>query len=212
MVAQVTVALIYLGGHMLLKDIISSINKLVSNNSSFKLDYDRLKLYLDGAIDYVNTELLTEYPTIEEYFYNNIGYYSVILNEGITPVLVSNKPMCNNYVFDEYQSMLLYNNLPVGANSPEYIFVKESSKFYKLLPDYSYYEQSYDMLEFMPLEYDYNDIPDRYIRSCVIYKAASLYLEEEDELESQYQTYRSKADKELAKWKQQYYSMYKCAW
>ena len=59
---------------------------------------------------------------------------------------------------------------------------------------------------------NYTEIPDRYIRSCMVYYTAALYLEEEDELEGQYQTYKNKADEELKEWRRQYYSCYDTKW
>ena len=71
----------------------------------------------------------------------------------------------------------------------------------------------YNTIEDLGPEYfDYNELPDRYIRSCLAYYTAALYLEEEDELENQYRVYLSKADKELVNWKKQFYSMYDTEW
>lgn len=53
---------------MYLDAIINTINKLVSNNSSYKLDYTKLSFYLDSAVDTINQTLDTEYLTIQESF------------------------------------------------------------------------------------------------------------------------------------------------
>lgn len=200
---------------MLIKDIVKKINKLVSNNTSFKLDYERLRLYIDGAVDHINTELLTEYKTPQEVFEELIGYYSALYNLEISSVILSNTtPDADGYMFNTERNMLVYNGQLVDAPTQlfPYIYVIENMGLYAQLEDGSFEQIEYSLLDKMPEDINYTEIPDRYIRSCVAYYAAALYLEEEDELESQYYAYKSKADAELKNWKKQYYSMYECRW
>lgn len=205
---------------MLIKDIVQKINKLVSNNTSFKLDYERLRLYIDGAIDHINTELLTEYKTPEELFQTYKGYYSVLHprdgSSPISPIILSNTtPNELGYWFNSNLQRLMFNNILVdtATTSFNYVYIEEDMSLYEQLSDGSFRQLGYTMLDKLPAnEFNYNEFPDRYMRSCVVYYAAALYLEEEDELESQYYAYKSKADAELKNWKKQYYSMYECRW
>lgn len=205
---------------MLIKDIVKKINKLVSNNTSFKLDYERLRLYIDGAVDHINTELLTEYKTPEELFQAYKGYYSVLYPQDnsspISSVILSKtSPNENGYWFNSNLQRLIFYDLVVNTSTSSfsYVYIKEDMSLYEQLSDGSFRQLSYNMLNKLPEnEFNYTEIPDRYIRSCIAYYAAALYLEEEDELESQYYSYKSKADAELKNWKKQYYSMYECRW
>ena len=200
---------------MLIKDIVQKINKLVSNNTSFKLDYERLRLYIDGAVDHINTELMTEYMTPQERFEELQGYYSALFNSNISAEVLSwSVPNERGYMFDPNKFMLIYKGQLVDAPTQmfPYIYIIENMGLYRQLIDGSFEQISYTMLDKMPNDFNYDEFPDRYIRSCLIYYAAALYLEEEDELESQYAAYKSKAAAEIAKWKQQYYSMYECGW
>lgn len=46
--------------------IIKGVNKLVSNNSSYPLNYNQLMLYLDTTVDFINSTLGTSFKTISE--------------------------------------------------------------------------------------------------------------------------------------------------
>lgn len=198
---------------MKIPDIIKQINKLVSNSSSFKLNYDRLKFYLDSAIDYINDGLLTNYPTIDEYWENNINYWSVKINIGVTPFIVSYSFSSDSYWLDNKTLYLYLGSEKVKQEDlPNYLLSCEDGILYKKNSYGNYTEEYYELVTKIPDDFDYNVIPDKYIRSCLIYKASALYLEEEDELEGQYQTYSSKANIALSTWKKQYYSMYECNW
>ena len=59
---------------MYVKDILTRINGLLSNASSFKLSYSKLKFYLDGAIDHVNESLKTEYTSIDDAYRSDLKY------------------------------------------------------------------------------------------------------------------------------------------
>lgn len=203
---------------MKVNEIVRRINELVSNSSSFKLNYNRLKFFIDSAVDTINIELLTEYPTIDEYWSNNINYWSILIGLGIVPEIISNVETTDDVWFNTKYNKIYYGSEPVEQvvlspefKFPQYLYVQETYKFYELI-DGVYVEKEYNVITEMPNDFDYNVFPDRYIRSCVIYHATALYLEEEDELESQYQTYKAKAMKEIANWKKQHYSMYECDW
>jgi len=56
--------------------------------------------------------------------------------------------------------------------------------------------------------FEYTEFEDTYIRLVLIYLTASLYLEEEDETEDQYQIYRSRAMDALNEWRKQDFSSY----
>lgn len=203
---------------MKVNEIVRRINELVSNSSSFKLNYNRLKFFIDSAVDTINIELLTEYPTIDEYWSNNNNYWSILIGLGIAPEIMSNVETTDDVWFNTKYNKIYYGSKPVEQvvlspefKFPQYLYVQETYKFYELI-DGVYVEKEYTAITEMPYDFDYNVFPDKYIRSCVIYHATALYLEEEDELESQYQTYKAKAMKELANWKKQYYSMYECEW
>ena len=217
---------------MLVKDIINNINKLLSNNTSFRLSYERLKFHLDSAIDNINRELLTNYPTIQEMYDSARGYYYMI-SLGYNVLLLHE----NNYYLDENTGKLYYrdNNKTVDTdiiyglynedNCSSYIidtnnelYLSDGSELYtednyRLSIAYTYTElQESDIPEVVNMDVNYVAIPDRYIRSCVVYGAVCNYLEEEDELENQYRIYKNKVEQEIDNWKKQYYSMYECRW
>ena len=203
---------------MKVNEIVRRINELVSNSSSFKLNYNRLKFFIDSAVDTINIELLTEYPTIDEYWSNNINYWSILIGLGIVPEIISSVETTDDVWFNTKYNKIYYGSEPIEQvvlspefEFPQYLYVQETYKLYELV-DGVYVEKEYNVITEMPNDFDYNVFPDRYIRSCVIYHATALYLEEEDELESQYQTYKAKAMKEIANWKKQHYSMYECDW
>ena len=217
---------------MLVKDIINNINKLLSNNTSFRLSYERLKFHLDSAIDNINRELLTNYPTIQEMYDSARGYYYMV-SLGYNVLLLHE----NNYYLDESTGKLYYrdNNKTVDTdiiyglynedNCSSYIidtnnelYLSDGSELYtednyRLSIAYTYTElQESDIPEVVNMDVNYVAIPDRYIRSCVVYGAVCNYLEEEDELENQYRIYKNKVEQEINNWKKQYYSMYECRW
>ena len=204
---------------MTVNEIVKRINELVSNSSSFKLNYNRLRFFIDSAVDTINIELLTEYPTIDEYWSNNINYWSILIGLGIVPEITSIETTSDGIWFNTTDNKLYYGDIPVKQADvsfifPQYVYAQETYKLYELVDLFNgiYVEKEYNVITEMPQDFDYNVFPDRYIRSCVIYHATALYLEEEDELESQYQTYKAKAMKEIANWKKQHYSMYECDW
>ena len=59
------------------------------------------------------------------------------------------------------------------------------------------------------LNFNYTALPDNVIRTVLIYHVAASYLEEEDEFESQYKTYMSRAEDSLQHILHTYYSVYK---
>lgn len=223
---------------MLVKDIINNINKLLSNNTSFRLSYERLKFHLDSAIDNINRELLTNYPTIQEMYDSARGYYYMI-SLGYNVLLLHEN---NNYYLDESTGKLYYRDntkdefiytvntntidgLYNENNCSSYIidnnnelYLSDGSELYtednhRLSVDYIYTElPKSDIPEVVNMDVNYIAIPDRYIRSCVVYGAVCNYLEEEDELENQYRIYKNKVEQEIDNWKKQYYSMYECRW
>ena len=202
---------------MYVKDILTRINGLLSNASSFKLSYSKLKFYLDGAIDHVNESLKTEYPSIDDAYRSDLKYNYAVC-KGYVTLYIHKKDI--KYAFDlstrtlyDIENKQKYTGFAdaVYIEYEDKLFIKEYSKytyhFDSMVPD-SVIKEDINNIE----NFDYNVLPDRYIRSCVVYYAAALYLEEEDELEGQYQEYKSKAKEELQEWKHQYYSCYDTEW
>lgn len=202
---------------MYVKDILTRINGLLSNASSFKLSYSKLKFYLDGAIDHVNESLKTEYPSIDDAYRSDLKYNYAVC-KGYVTLYIHKKDI--KYAFDlstrtlyDIENKQKYTGFAdaVYIESEDKLFIKEYSKytyhFDSMVPD-SVINGDINNIE----NFDYNVLPDRYIRSCVVYYASALYLEEEDELEGQYQEYKSKAKEELQEWKHQYYSCYDTEW
>ena len=202
---------------MYVKDILTRINGLLSNASSFKLSYSKLKFYLDGAIDHVNESLKTEYPSIDDAYRSDLKYNYAVY-KGYVTLYIHKKDI--KYAFDlstrtlyDIENKQKYTGFAdaVYIESEDKLFIKEYSKytyhFDSMVPD-SVIKEDINNIE----NFDYNVLPDRYIRSCIVYYASALYLEEEDELEGQYQEYKSKAKEELQEWKHQYYSCYDTEW
>ena len=216
---------------MLVKDIVNHINKLLSNNTSFKLSYDRLKFYLDSAVDDINREMLTDYPTIQELYDSARGYYYMLSLGNTVVVLDDNK----DYYYDDKTMLLYYKDNKVvipdienlySTSTGETFYIDTNTELYTSDEDVLYFDEQHtlndnylyrlypaqDIPAEVNINVDYVAIPDRYIRSCVVYGAVCNYLEEEDELEGQYKIYKSRVDREFDSWKKQYYSMYECRW
>lgn len=79
---------------MLINDIIKQINKLLSNSSSFLLTYERLRQYIDVAVDHINFELKTDMKTPHEEWEGKewaytISHYTKYLGSFYTSIDVS---------------------------------------------------------------------------------------------------------------------------
>lgn len=192
-------------------DIINRINQLLSNSTSYKLRYKDLRPYIDGAIDYINDTLRTEYATPQEaYDKEKLYYYLVSIGKFIA---VPNK--CNDIEFDEINRILKVNGVVQTVFNSVYdaVYIDKTNDAYILdnSGDWLQLKLS-DVPENNILEYNYEPFPERYIRQCVVYKATALRLEEEDETEAQYSIYTNKAESTLVAWRKEHYSMYDCRW
>lgn len=217
---------------MYLDKIIKYINKLVSNTSSFRLSYEDLDFYLDRTVDHINQTLLTNFRTISEYFENSKFYNSVDKyvqkHENYKIEAFIFKDSIYNYdpIDNKIYMTIGYDNNKnpikmefVGENNyttylfyiSEYnIFITYLSGVYdKITEENSKGIPIYETINELGYSYfNYNEFPDRYIRNCVIYYAAGLYLEEEDELENQHDEYIKKANEELVSWEKEHFSCY----
>lgn len=241
---------------MILNKIINQVNKLVSNNSSFKLSYDKLEFYLNKSVDNINRFLQTRFRTPEEYFEDSKFYYSVLkhvnnqnsiiyISEAFSidkKELVDMDPLKSvhlykkfPYFYDPKEKKIYnfngnYSNNPiVDYESPieenvSYLFyiinldifvLYDGTSFSEITSSNAYSEYNitlYNNVNDLIDIYDYNEFPDAYIRSCLIYYTAALYLEEEDEVESQYSMYLKKAEDELVSWRKKDFSCYNTCW
>lgn len=188
---------------MLLNDIIKQVNKLAGNGSSFRLNYNQLKPYIESSIDYISSYLRTPTHSPKEDWENNLILYSIVYSDeyrGVFDSLVSTQP--GFYYYEELSSYTYYNN------GTHYIInLKDGS--------YEYDSQ----IRYIPIiedivvsKYNYNLLPDPLIRSALIYLVTSSYLEEEDELESQYRVYQTKAENFLKEYRTTHYSCIDCYW
>lgn len=204
---------------MLIKDIVKRVNRLLSNNSSFHLDYMKLKFYIEGAFDHVNLELKTEYPTPSIIYDNNLKYnYAVCSGYTVIYVRENDEDYIVRY---SGKNLVLFNRdtdkpysgiaNAVYVEDVDKLYVKDKATHLGMF-DKEISEQEVLSKPHLIENMDYTEIPDRYIRSCIVYYTAALYLEEEDELEGQYRAYKDKADKELIEWKHEYYSCYDTNW
>lgn len=184
---------------MLLNDIVKRVNKLISNNSSYNLNFNKLEFYIDSAVDRINEVLKESFQTPREYFEAN--FVDEIISYS-----------------DKYLGIFKDDSLLTSAN--------DGDIYYKL--DVGYYIKSNgvwvlvdeisdlaDVISFSDTEvsnytdkFNYKVISERYIRKCLIYFVAAYYLEEEDELESQYAVYKDKAEQSLLEWQQLDYSVF----
>lgn len=191
-------------------DIINRINNLLSNSTSYKLKYKDLRPYIDGAIDYINDTLRTEYATPQESYERELLYYYLISTNHMIAVPTS----YNNIEFDNVRLILYVDGKEQNPQHSAYdaVYLNEFNEAYIIRDDVwvqiTYEDVPLDNI----LEYDYSPFPERYIRQCVIYKATSLRLEEEDETEAQYSIYTNKANTTLSAWQREHYSVYDCRW
>lgn len=167
---------------MLLSDIIKRINKLVSNSSSFQLNYAQLQHYIDAAVDHINLVLKTDMLTPQEqYERENIHNYinSLLSQYGV-------------FTISDLMVALSRN----GENITSYSEFRD-------------YIDNQISIDTVPMSYNYTEMPDNIIRTVLIYHIAASYLEEEDEFESQHQAYMNRADSALQDILKTYYSMYR---
>lgn len=191
---------------MLLKDIIKQINRLISNNSSYNLNFEKLEFYIDGAVDHINQVLNTNFKTPREYFEDNVINEIISYYEGYLGVF-SDVPTVSS-VLSEGSVYFLY---PGSNERPSGYYMKLDGEFKLITAIYQmskYISFSDTNLTSYISKYNYTQIPDKYIRSILVYHAAALYLEEEDELENQYAIYKSKADESLAEWQRSDFSVF----
>lgn len=192
---------------MILQDIVKRINKLISNNSSYNLNFDKLEFYIDTAVDHINLTLKENFKTPREYFDSNfvdevISYSDKFIGSFDSPEDIPFEVNEDNYIF--------YNSGHCcDAETGYYISSGDSWVLVDELSDLSGIVSFNDMdINSYLDKFNYTEIPDRYIRRCVVYFAASFYLEEEDELESQYAVYKDRAEQSLAEWQQMDYSVF----
>lgn len=208
---------------MLLKDIIRQINRLISNNSSYNLNFEKLEFYINIAIDQINEVLNTCFPTPREYFDSNavdeiisysdnyLGVYEDItvldsVEDGQIYYKTSN-PINNSC---QLQSHCKEPSEPVEMSNSGYYVRRDG--VWVLVSDIADID---DIVSFSNInlnnyvnDFDFKGLPDKYIRKCVVYLAAANYLEEEDELENQYSVFKARAEESLQYWKQTEFSSF----
>lgn len=190
---------------MILQDIVKRINKLISNNSSYNLNFDKLEFYIDTAVDHINLTLKENFKTPREYFDSNfvdevISYSDKYL--GIFEDISVLEPLEDGYIYYKPGSC---NDKTVGYYFKEegaWVLADDISDLSDLI---SFNDQ--DLSNYVT-KFNYKVMPERYIRKCLIYFAAASYLEEEDELENQYAVYKDSAQRALEEWQQLDYSVF----
>lgn len=192
---------------MLLNDIVKRVNQLISNNSSYNLNFNKLEFYIDSAVDRINEVLKENFKTPREYFESNFVDEVISYSEYYLGVFGSAE------------------DIPVDAISDGYIFYKAGSCSDETVGYYLRQNSTWVLVDELSdlsgiisfedteisnylSKYNYKVIPDKYIRRCLIYLVAAYYLEEEDELENQYAIYKDKAEQSLLEWQQLGYSVY----
>ena len=192
---------------MLLKDIVKRVNKLISNNSSYNLNFNKLEFYIDSAIDRINEVLKENFKTPREYFESNLvdeiisysGNYLGIFNSA------------DDIPIDDIDNGYIFYKLGLSSDDTSGYFLRQNGEWVLVdnITDLS------DIISFNDSEvgnytdkYNYCVIPDKYIRRCLIYLTAAYYLEEEDELENQYAIFKDKAEQSLLEWQQLDYSVF----
>lgn len=182
---------------MFVSEIIKNVNTLVGNNTSTKLNYKRLEFYIDAAVDYINNELGTSFRGPSKLYEDNKYLYNTLWSDEFIGAYAEALPSPSEFPVD---SIILESNLGVflktdGAAWLEYDITEST------LPDGKTFINYLD-------KFDYREIPNYYIRYCLVYSIAVLFLEEEDELERQHSTYQSRVDSTILRWKQLEYSMF----
>ena len=189
---------------MLLKDIVKRVNQLISNNSSYNLNFNKLEFYIDSAVDRINEVLKENFKTPREYFESNFVDEVISYSEYYLGVFGSAEDIPVDAISDGY---IYYQT---NCSNPGY-FLRQNG-VWVLVDDLS---DLSGIVSFADVElnnyvnkFNYRVIPERYVRGCIIYFAAAYYLEEEDELENQYAVYKDKAEQSLLEWQQLDYSVY----
>lgn len=184
---------------MLLNDIVKRVNKLISNNSSYNLNFAKLEFYIDSAVDRINEILKESFQTPREYFESN--FVDEIISYS-----------------DNYLGIFEDDSLLISANDGDIYYKLDVGYFLRQNNSWVLVDEISDLagiISFTDMEvsnytnkFNYKVMPERYIRKCLIYFVAAYYLEEEDELESQYAVYKDTAEQSLLEWQQLDYSVY----
>lgn len=184
---------------MLLNDIVKRVNKLISNNSSYNLNFNKLEFYIDSAVDRINEVLKESFQTPREYFEANFVDEVISYSDNYLGIFEDDSLLTSADDGD------IYYKLDVG-------YYIKSNGVWVLVDEIS---DLADVISFSDTEvsnyankFNYKVISERYIRKCLIYFVAAYYLEEEDELESQYAVYKDKAEQSLLEWQQLDYSVF----
>lgn len=192
---------------MLLNDIVKRVNQLISNNSSYNLNFNKLEFYIDSAVDRINEVLKETFKTPREYFESNFVDEIISYSEYYLGVFNSEEDIPIDDIGDGY----IYYKLGPCFDKTAGYYLRQDGKWILVdeLSDLSGIV-SFENTEVSSYldKYNYKVIADRYIRRCLIYFAAAYFLEEEDELENQYAIYKDKAEQSLAEWQQLDYSVY----
>ena len=200
---------------MLLTKIVSAVNKLVGNNSSIPLTYNKLEFYINSAVDYINLFLNTEMHTpSEDWQVNQITYNIIYSDKYLGEYAFTEEDMING-VWQTYPELR-------DAESGKIFYNTSLDLYYKsFLQDENTIWLKQNVSDFYNLEnlrlettlkYNYTCLPEKVIRQVLVYYIAALYLEEEDEFETQYKTYKTRAEDALEKIRKIHYSVYDVEW
>lgn len=201
---------------MLLTKIVSAVNKLVGNNSSIPLTYNKLEFYINSAVDHINLFLNTEMHTPSEDWDVNKENYNIIYNNKFLGSFAVTLDDPNN------KDWLLISEL-AAAKKDDMFFNTKNNKYYICMYD-GFRDNKFMVMTNIQIlalpelsisntkNYNYTCLPENVIRQVLIYYIAALYLEEEDEFESQYKTYINRADEALEKIRKIHYSSYDVNW
>ena len=182
---------------MLLSKVIKRINKLVGNSSSYALTYDQLEQYFSAAVHTINLKLKTNMPTPEKDWALHRTYYSIIYSKQFLGSFNYIDTTINLKLGDMYYNLL-----------DEDYYIYTQSGWSKIFANESDTGAIVKQITIGTSTYDYQCMPDEIIESVLIYLVAAFYLEEEDELESQYRQYISRAEENLTNIQHIYYSSY----
>jgi hypothetical protein len=124
-------------------------------------------------------------------------------------MLISQMTLILNKLVSNYSSVpLTYEKLEFYLDSSiDYINENLGTSFKTIKEEYEASEYyNVDTAPIPTSSYSYTGIPEKYIRSILLYKTAALFLEEEDETEDQYKIYNSRAERALINWRKEGYS------
>lgn len=185
----------------------------ISNNDKFLGDYYDMPSITLNDKGYLFCNLADN----NYYYFNGLFWCSIDIVNGT---------YTSNVIVEHNDYLGAFSDFPEKSSLesyPKYFYNTSTKCYYEIESE----EHNWELVKYVrqkefPLDIpqttltdantNYSAMPDNIIRTVLIYYIAALYLEEEDEFEYQYTTYKERAENSLTEVQKIHYSVYTCDW